>query len=135
MVFNETQRRTLQAAVNRVIPADEYPGGWDAGVGDYLERQFGGDLRHLKRLYEEGLDALDAEARSAYTMPFADLDADRQDTLLKKIEQGEIGHGGTLRHFFRLLIEHTAEGYYSDPGNGGNHESVSWKMIGFEVTA
>jgi hypothetical protein len=25
------------------------------------------------------------------------------------------------------------EGFYGDPGNGGNRNAVSWHMIGFEV--
>jgi gluconate 2-dehydrogenase gamma chain len=33
-----------------------------------------------------------------------------------------------------MLVNHTMEGFYSDPGNGGNRDAVSWKMIGFEVT-
>jgi hypothetical protein len=32
-----------------------------------------------------------------------------------------------------MLAEHCAEGFYSDPGNGGNHSESAWKMIGFEV--
>lgn len=36
MKFNESQQRTLPAAVNRIIPADDYPSAWQAGVGDYL---------------------------------------------------------------------------------------------------
>jgi hypothetical protein len=31
-------------------------------------------------------------------------------------------------------VEHSAEGFYSDPGNGGNRDNIAWKMIGFEVT-
>jgi gluconate 2-dehydrogenase gamma chain len=25
----------------------------------------------------------------------------------------------------------TIEGFYSDPGNGGNRDAVAWRMIGF----
>ena len=35
--------------------------------------------------------------------------------------------------FFQTAVEHAMEGFYSDPGNGGNHDGVSWRMIGFEV--
>ena len=35
--------------------------------------------------------------------------------------------------FFRNVIEHVMEGYYSDPGNGGNRDSIAWRMIGFEA--
>ena len=34
----------LRAAVDRVIPADEWPGGWEGGVGEYLA-ECGTELR------------------------------------------------------------------------------------------
>lgn len=40
MKLNESQQRTLRAAVDRIIPADDYPSAWQAGVGDYLAQQF-----------------------------------------------------------------------------------------------
>ena len=36
--------------------------------------------------------------------------------------------------FLGIAAEHAAEGFYSDPGNGGNIGSVSWAMVGFRVT-
>ena len=44
-LFSERQAATLRALVDRLIPADDFPGGWEAGVGDYLEGQFERDLR------------------------------------------------------------------------------------------
>ena len=32
----ESVRSTLQAFVDRIIPADDYPSGWQAGVGDFI---------------------------------------------------------------------------------------------------
>ena len=50
----------------------------------------------------------------------------------------KIPGGATLlaagRYGFPGLIIHAIEGYYSDPGNGGNHDSISWQMIGYRVT-
>ncbi|MET0429090.1 MAG: hypothetical protein ABW026_11410, partial [Microvirga sp.] len=34
--------------------------------------------------------------------------------------------------WFKVLIELAAEGYYADPGNGGNSGARSWAMIGYE---
>ena len=44
-MLNQRQTEILEAMVNRIIPADQDPGGWDGGVGDYLFRQFEGDLK------------------------------------------------------------------------------------------
>jgi len=37
--------------------------------------------------------------------------------------------------FFTILVNTTAEGYYSDPQQGGNLSCVLWIMTGFEDPA
>jgi hypothetical protein len=41
--FTELQQQTLRAAVDRLISPDDYPGAWNAGIGDYLAGQFEGE--------------------------------------------------------------------------------------------
>ena len=133
MIFNEAQYQTLRALVDRLIPPDDYPGAWDAGVGEYLTGQLVGDLAPLQTVFLTGLDALDAEARSLEDHPFYALELDAQDDLLRRIEAGVVMTDWPLspQRFLSLLIHHTAEGYYADPGNGGNRDARSWQMIGF----
>ncbi|MGN6561666.1 MAG: gluconate 2-dehydrogenase subunit 3 family protein [Thermomicrobiales bacterium] len=125
------QTAVLQAAMDRVIPPDDYPGAWEAGAGDYLLGQFDRDLAGKVEMYRAGLDALDAAEIAVGGVGFPELDAAAQDVLLARIEAGEVS--AELARFFVLLVEHTMEGYYSDPGNGGNRDAVAWRMIGFEV--
>ena len=134
MVFTEIQQRTLKAALDRLIPADDFPGAWEAGVGDYIVRQLESDSRHLLPSYRLGLDALDAEAVVAYGQHFAELYPARQDVLLANLERGVTG---TLwvtpaAGFVSALIHHAAEGYYADPAQGGNRNAESWNMVGFD---
>ena len=135
-MLTEPQRTTLRALIDRIIPADDFPGGWDAGVGDYLDRQFAGDLSDALELYLSGLDALDVEARMTAGVSFAALAPDAQDELLRSVEVGEMATDWPVDppEFVRAATEHAAEGFYGDPGNGGNRDGVSWRMIGFEVT-
>ncbi len=132
-----TSRQTalLQVLVNRIIPADDAPGGWEGGVRDYLARQFEGDLKSQLPLYRLGLDALDAESRAVYNAPLDRLPTTVQDELLAQIELGEVVTAWPIDPptWFRRVVDHCAEGYYSDPANGGNPDAASWKMIGFEV--
>jgi hypothetical protein len=134
-MLTEYQMNTLRAAVNRIIPADDYPAGWEGGVGDYLSRQFTTDLQPLLPTYAAGLDSLDAESQIVYNLSFALLTDADQDALLAKVEVGEVRSVWLVDPivFFRMLVNHCAEGYYSDPGNGGNGDEIAWKMIGFEV--
>ena len=135
-MLTEPQRATLRALIDRLIPADAFPGGWDAGVGDSLARQFAGDLSDVVDLYRSGLDALDVEARTTAGVSFATLAPAAQDELLRNVEVGEMATDWPIEPvaFFRAAAEHAAEGFYGDPGNGGNRDGVSWRMIGFEVT-
>jgi Gluconate 2-dehydrogenase subunit 3 len=136
-MFTERQLATLRALIDRIIPADDFPSGWEAGVGDYLAGQFVRDLRPQLERYRAGLDALEVEARAAIGVGFADMDATHQDELLRRVEAGQVTAAWPIdpAAFFRDAVEHTMEGFYSDPANGGNREGVSWGMIGFEVRA
>ena len=135
-MFDEEQLRTLHAAIDRIIPEDDYPGGVEAGVADYLLRQLGTDLAQLAADYPRFLDALNAEAQVTHNQDFHALADAQQDNLLTRVEQGEVRTDWPLdaAAFFAQFVEHCAEGFYSDPGNGGNRDGVSWRMIGYEVS-
>ena len=134
--LNEPQTGTLRAAVDRILPADDAPGGWEAGVGDYFALLLSREPRFLFPT-RQGLDALDAEALATEGSPFAALAPDAQDALLARVEAGDVRAAWPLpaADFFRRLVSQAMEGYYADPGNGGNRGEASWKMIGFRVTA
>ena len=112
---------------NRIIPADDFPSGWEAGVGDFLLRLLHLEPRFLP-LYQSGLDALEAEVQAAFGQSFATLESGAQDVLLARLDEED-------SEFFRVLVQQVMEGFYADPGNGGNKDRVAWKMIGFTVTA
>ncbi|MBA3356702.1 MAG: gluconate 2-dehydrogenase subunit 3 family protein [Pyrinomonadaceae bacterium] len=134
MRLTEEQQHTLRAAVDRIIPPDDYPGAWQGGVGDYLARQFESDLRPMLDDYCAGLSALEAESVARFQQTFVLLSEEEQDTMLRHIEAGEVltAWNVTPRLFFNLLVNTTAEGFYSNPEQGGNRKGVSWAMTGFE---
>lgn len=136
MRLTEQQQETLRAAVDRIIPADAHPGAWEAGVGNYLERQFEGDLGPVAADYGAGLSSLEAESVARFQQSFSSLCNEDQDTVLEFIEAGEVLTRWDVapRRFFSLLVNTTAEGFYSDPQQGGNRSAVSWAMTGFEDT-
>ena len=119
--------------MDRIIPPDEDSGAWDAGVGDYLAMQFERDLRDAEADYRAGLDALEAEAVAGAHAGFAALPAAEQDALLRRVEAGRVTHNWPIdpAAFFQMVVQHVAEGYYSNPANGGNRDERAWGMIGF----
>ena len=120
--------------MNRIIPQDDFPDAWEAGVGNYLARQFKRDLRSQVENYRLGLETLEAESQAFAGKAFTELDTSAQDLVLSRLEAGEVTLSWALNptEFFHIVIVHVMEGYYSDPGNGGNRDSVAWRMIGFE---
>jgi gluconate 2-dehydrogenase gamma chain len=136
-MLTATQLATLHALMDRLIPPDDFPGAWEAGVGDYLIRQLDNDLRPWLENYRLGLAALEAEAQASAGVGFTALEADGQDALLQQVEAGTVRTTWPVdpAEFFRRVVDQVMEGYYSDPGNGGNRGAAAWRMIGFEVSA
>src|SRR5947209_8833031 len=87
-MLSPSQMTTLRTLMGRIIPADDDPGAWEAGVGDYLLRQLSGDLRPVVDSYRAGLDALEAEAKTSAGASLAALSPAEQDALMRRIESG-----------------------------------------------
>jgi choline dehydrogenase-like flavoprotein len=111
-VLDDRQRRTLAAAVARVIPSDQDPGALQAGVDVFIERFLGGidaiyaradgsgfqrlagreadawraRVAAARTLYATGLDDLDRRAQERFAADFAALDGMRQDAILADVE-------------------------------------------------
>ena len=134
MRFTPQEQIALRAVVDRLLPPDQDPGAWDAGAEEYLARQLDGDLHQMRESVTSGLAALDAEARVRWGSVFASLTADAQDDLLHDIEKGAVRAAWPTAPaaFIALLVRTTAEGFYSDPAQGGNRGGVSWIMTGFD---
>jgi len=155
--FRPDEARFIEAATERLIPADENgPGALAAGVPTYLDRQLGGAWGAGERLYRPG-PWHDGEPTQGYQLPytpaelfrnalrgineellggrktsFDKLEAAEQDAYLVSLQKGKHDlHGVPAHIFFESLLALTIEGFFSDPVYGGNRDMASWKMIGF----
>ncbi|RTL49633.1 MAG: gluconate 2-dehydrogenase subunit 3 family protein [Bradyrhizobiaceae bacterium] len=158
MFFTSDEAATIEAIVDRLIPADERSiGGKDAGCAVFIDRQLAGPYGRDDGLYTKppfmpglptqgyqseettggryrsGLKALaDYVASEFGGKSFAQLAPADQDKVLSGIETGKI----TLKDvkgssFFALLLQNTQEGFFADPIYGGNRDMAGWRMIGF----
>jgi Gluconate 2-dehydrogenase subunit 3 len=125
---------TLRAVVDCLIPPDDFPGAYDAGVCDYIERLLRTDLADQAALYRAGVEAIDAEALARFGKPFANLSPAEHILTLTAIESGAVETSWPIppSRFFEMLVNTTVEGYYSEPQQGGNRGAISWVMTGFE---
>jgi gluconate 2-dehydrogenase gamma chain len=58
---------------------------------------------------------------------FVDLSFSDQTKFLLELEAG---HVEKLTSFWRLVIDHTMQGFYGSLAHGGNRGEVSWEMLG-----
>ena len=125
---------TIRAVVDCLIPPDDFPGAYEAGVCNYLERLLQTDLAAHADFFRAGIDAIDTEALARYNARFEALTPDQQISILAGIESGAVKTSWPVApsRFFEMLVNTTAEGYYSDPQQGGNRDCASWVMTGFE---
>lgn len=108
----------LRAAVDRIIPADSRPGGWEGGVGDYVRTS--PDLGWA----EPALASLAARLEAlAAPQTFADLDGTRQDELLTAV--GADPEGAPE---FAALRRIAFEGYYAAREGA---KPVGLELVGF----
>ncbi|MEI4485194.1 gluconate 2-dehydrogenase subunit 3 family protein [Frigidibacter sp. MR17.14] len=160
VLVNDIDRRTLAAAFDRLMPEDEYgPSATQAGCIEFLDDQLAGPYGAGDVLYREGpkmagedalmqapqfiatpreryatgLAALEAYAKEHDGASFADLQPNRQDEILRGLEEGAISLSPEVhsKAFFELMLNNVREGYFSDPIYGGNKDMAGWKLIGF----
>jgi gluconate 2-dehydrogenase gamma chain len=156
LFFNSAEVLFVEAACERLIPADENgAGALGAWVPNYLDKQLGGAWGAGERLYRSGPWAL-GTATQGYQLPFTpaelfhsclraidqqlaekgtrfhEMNDDAQDAYLKSLESD--GHnldGVPSGIFFDILLKMSVEGFFADPAYGGNKDMVAWRMIGF----
>jgi gluconate 2-dehydrogenase gamma chain len=126
------QAALVQAVADQIVPADQDPGGKDAGVLFFVDQLLAGPFgTFYKERYTTGLRMIDNASRKQFGGNFASLKFEQQTALLKEFESGKAA-GADGQAFFSLIRLHSMEGYYGDPAHGGNRNKASWKMINFE---
>jgi gluconate 2-dehydrogenase gamma chain len=129
--FTNDEWPTLVAAVDRILPKDQDPGGVEAGVPDFIDHTLTDpNLKQMRDDFLGGLHALDRAATRRAGVPFGEAKVDEQDALLQsfalmKPESGEA-------HFYESLVTLCMEGFLGDPSYGGNKNRVGWALVGFE---
>src|SRR5215213_1291148 len=110
--FDGVQRRTVEAAMARIIPTDHEPGASEAGTIDFLDRYLSGidyvyakpdgsgfaplegkragawrqRIEIVRHKYLEGIEELNQRGRAEFGDDFAELASDQQDAILTIME-------------------------------------------------
>ena len=134
--FSVKEIKLVEAISEQIIPTDNWLGGKDAGVVNFIDLQLIGPYRRFQQDYRKGLTALQNTCENKFQSKFENLSWDKQTDVLKKMEAGNLGGDvwskGFNKYFFELLRSHCLQGYYGSPRHGGNKNFVSYKMIGID---
>ena len=133
--FTREEAQTIEAAMGRILPADELgPGAVEAGALYYLDRALSGAEMSLQGLYRLGLRKLNSVARERFGRSFAACASVQQDNLIDAMARDALtsfGIAPTSSVFFEALRAHTIEGVFSDPVHGGNRNFAGWRLLGY----
>jgi len=134
--FTPDEARLVEAVSEQIIPADNDPGAKDARVVIFIDRQLVGPYAQHQAAYRAGLRALQETCRNRFGKPFEALGWDDQTKVLTSLEAGrapkELWKSPTCTEFFNLVLEHTKQGFYGSPQDGGNYHYVSYQMLGLD---
>jgi len=157
LTLTATEAAFITAAVDTLIPADELsPSGSDCGIVTFIDRQLASDWGGGAKMYrsgpfhkgkpeqgyqlaltprqffQTGIAEANTWSQRTYGKELDRLSQTDRVAALKVMEEGKAQFASLgSRAFFNALLSLTMEGFFSDPAYGGNHNCVSWKMLGF----
>lgn len=140
-VLTDEESEIMDTLADCIIPPDNFAGGKDAGVTNFIDQQIGdnGYLSEDKLMYKTCLPALNKGSISDYGKRFIAMEESPQTEYLKKIEAGDYDNqpsgndwGQFLpSSFFGKMKDHCMMGFYGSPKHGGNKNYISYRMIRF----
>lgn len=154
MYFTQEQFRMVEAATERIFPADDNgPGAKDLGVAFFIDHQLSGDWGFNSREYMQppffkgekvqgyqgrirrreifdiGLREIQNHSIAKYKKGFIELNEEEQDDILTDFAEDKVNLTTiSASGFFKMLRSSTLEGAYSDPLYSGNRNMEGWKM-------
>src|SRR5271165_15420 len=123
---------TLASLCNQIIPEDQDPGAVSVGVVNYIDVQLSSRLKRMTKVYRDGLAQLNKVSFQKYGKTFASLSDQQQIEFLTAIDRDKTAKDAASREFFRIVVDHTMQGFYGDPRHGGNRNRASWAMLKLE---
>jgi gluconate 2-dehydrogenase gamma chain len=114
LFFSAAEYALVERLTEIIIPTDETPGAYEAGVSEFIDLMASRDTELQSRL-RTGLTWLDAHSKFLHGRPFIQLAAEKQTALLEplayKAKSGE--NDKTGRDFFNTIREYTVMGFYT----------------------
>ncbi len=134
--FTIGEAQLMDALADQIIPPDEWPGGRESGVTNFIDKQLAGPYIRFQKKYRKGLAAIQESCESLYHRKFEEIDQNIQTSFLEMMESGGLSGAtwtdGFDKEFFDLFRDHSMQSYYGSPRHGGNKNNMSYKMLGLD---
>lgn len=123
-LLDASQKSTVSAVIDRILPTTDTPGAIDVGVPDFVEFMLAEGYHDAQSaIFIAGLARIDSLSEERHATRFALATSSQQDEILHEIEAEELAaSGGPFaalfaagqdRAFFSLSKELTIVGYYT----------------------
>jgi len=112
--FNAGQMALIATVSELIIPTDEHSAGAvKAEVPEFIDLMISESSAESKKLWTDGLAAIDKLSRDKYQTEFNKATAEQQVALLTEISKNEMKPGTLEERFFREIKNRTIDGYYT----------------------
>ncbi len=115
----------IAIVLDTIVPADGFSSAIEAGGLVFLDRVLQQDKGNWRRRVDAVLELIKAECAAQTGQPFEDLARERRLDMLDRLSDNPD------YQWFAALVQ---QGFYGDPGNGGNDDAVAWRMLGWTRT-
>ena len=131
--FTTAEAQLMDALADQIIPPDDWPGGRESGVTNFIDIQLIGPYTRFQPKYRKGLKAIQDTCEALFKKKFETLSLEEQTSFLETMEVGKMSGdawtGGFDREFFGLIRDHSMQAYYGSSRHGGNKNNMSYKML------
>jgi gluconate 2-dehydrogenase gamma chain len=131
--LSNSEAQLMDAIADQLIPPDEWPGGRESGVTNFIDKQLVGPYIRFQSNYRNGLKAMQDTCENQFHRNFEKLGWDEQTAFLEQMEAGQLSKAlwteVTDHEFFNLIRDHSMQAYYGSSRQGGNKNNMSYKML------
>jgi hypothetical protein len=124
--FNAGQMALIATISELIIPTDDHsPGAIAAEVPEFIDLMISESPAETKKLWTDGLAAMDTMSQDKYSAAFNKSTKDHQVAILTEISRNEMKPQTLEERFFKAIKNMTIDGYYTS--KIGIHDELQYK--------
>lgn len=124
--FTADQMALIATISELIIPTDDHsPGAIAAEVPAFTDLMVSESPAEVKKLWTDGLAAMDSQSRTRHSRPFSEAAPAQQIAILTEVSRNEAKPQTLEEKFFKAIKNMTIDGYYTS--KIGIHQELQYK--------